>query len=113
MTNSAFKYEVGRINDNPYIAITDLNIGSMSVIRDIKNIIQEIISAIQVKYHDLANYLILCRDEDLVWDGYDPISDKFVELSKLDLRGAFEKYYELRWYEVVKMLRNCNNAKFL
>lgn len=111
MTKSAFEYELGSIQGHKYIAITDLNIGSMSVVKDIKNIIQEIQFTTQVKYHDLANYLVLCKDEDGVWDGYDPISDKFIDLAKLNLQAAFEKYYEIRYYEMICLLRECRSKK--
>lgn len=104
---SSYTYEVGKHLDQPYIAIEDRDIGSMSVTNDISNVCEYLLHTLGFKLHEMAHYIWVYKDSDDIWDGYDPINNKFIPLSKLRLIDAIERYHEIRFWEMHKFLQSC------
>lgn len=75
------------------LIIEDLNQGGMSVTNNIENVLDEIIQDSGVFIH---SYMIVYRDSDGIWDGYDYQQSTFVYLGENDWKSAVEKYCELQ-----------------
>lgn len=111
MTSSAFNYGIIPDGDTPIIWIVDKNIGSMSVTRDIDNVCNEICDKNLIERENACDYLWIYADTDLVWDGYDPITENIVELACDSALKAIRKYRRIRNKEM-RMLVNSQVGKF-
>lgn len=73
------------------IVIEDLNIGGTSVKNDIENVVREIGV---VENIDLADYMVVYKDSDGTWDGYEYSSESFVSLGGESWEDACDKYIQ-------------------
>lgn len=106
MTSSSFNYGVIPDGDTPIVWIVDRNIGSMSVTRDIDNVVMYICTMEGIDLENACDFLWIFADEDLVWDAYDPITEFIVELACNDAAEAIVKYKRIRRREMRKLLVN-------
>jgi len=65
MSRSDYSYKVLDIPKGKFIAITDLNLGRMSVTNNIENVLEEIAG---VESLSLLEYKIVYRDSEGTWD---------------------------------------------
>lgn len=92
-TRADFDYSI--FNHPPaggVIAIEDRDQGGMSVTNDIENVVAHIG---EVEEIDPRNFLIIYRDSQGVWDGWNPQKNDFVYLGQQDTKAAIDKYYKL------------------
>jgi hypothetical protein len=88
---SDFDFEIVEVNGRDAIIIQDLNKGRMSVTNDIENVVAYI-----AKLNDLdpASYLIVYRDSEGTWDGWDAKRRDFVALGEQAFEGAISRLTE-------------------
>lgn len=70
------------------IVIEDLNLGSVSVTNDIENVIEDICRLEKV---DKEQFMIVYKDSEGSWDGFDTAANQFVGLG-MD-----------KWYEAIEL----------
>lgn len=85
-TRATFKHYLGSHQGNRIITIIDEDRG-MSVTNDIENVVKEIESLHGL---DADDYLIIYRDTDGTWDGWDNKNQLFIPLSAANEEEATE-----------------------
>ena len=79
MSRSDYSYKVLDIPKGKFIAITDLNLGRMSVTNNIENVLEEIAG---VESLSLLEYKIVYRDSEGTWDAWDQKQSRAVYLGE-------------------------------
>lgn len=95
-----FQYSLGIFDNLPLLLIWDQDQGNMSVTNDIENVIADIalVEAINPKEH-----LIIYRDSEKQWDGWDALTQDFFHIGAQRLIDIFEgATYR---FEIPKMLK--------
>lgn len=72
-----FSYKFFNLGENKVLAITDLNMGHMSVTNDIENVIQDIALREDINPTD---YLVVYKDSESRWDGWSWDTNWFLHL---------------------------------
>ena len=75
------------LNDNQ-LAIIDLNLGNMSVTNCIEDVVEEISLKENVNPNNL---IIVYRDSEYVWDGWNHKTQNFIGLNCATQEAAFKK----------------------
>jgi hypothetical protein len=90
LSTASYHYVIMNIAGRDVLVIYDNNdtIGR-SVINDIENVVMDISKEADI---DPFDYLIVYRDSEGVFDGYDPRTFQFVALYEVDLMKAIQKY---------------------
>lgn len=88
MAKSSYAYSVIEVRGRNCIVIVDQNVG-MSVTNDIENVIKEIEKAENI---EAADHLIVYKDSEGQWDGYDPEEDDFVHCGARTYQEAINTY---------------------
>jgi hypothetical protein len=105
-TRSSFRYSISSYKDILFVYIVDLDYRGMEVTTDIDNVIEEICEKHSIKREDRCDYLWIYCDSDGVWDGYDPLVYKFIDLAQVDMIKALLKYNHIRVLEMQELLVN-------
>lgn len=74
-----FLYRIGEVEGQKVVLIWDQNTGNMSVTNDIENV------AFDIAMHegiDPTDYLIVYRNSEGSWDGWDAGTEEFIFLSE-------------------------------
>jgi hypothetical protein len=74
-----FQYRLGVLEGRKTLLIWDQNIGNISVTNDIENVVADI-----AKHEDInpAEYLIIYRDSEGRWDGWDAATQEFFVIGR-------------------------------
>lgn len=88
-----YNYDIIISQHRECILITDLNIGGTSVTNSIESIIQEIEDENQI---NTKNYLVIYKDSEDVWDGWDSKKNEFVILHSFNAYDAITKYINIK-----------------
>ncbi len=89
MTRAKFTHEVIDVRGNTCIVITDANQGQMSVTNDIENVVAEICRAEGIV---ADRSIIVYKDSEGTWDGWDSANNHFVSLGKDNHMHALNSY---------------------
>ncbi len=71
------------------IVIEDLDLGSTSVTNDIENVVNEIAKMEKI---DPADHMIVYKDSDGTWDGWNHPNGQFIPLGEDSYQDAVHKY---------------------
>lgn len=93
---SNYTYSVTDISGRNVIAIEDLNNGGMSVTNNIENVISEIENAEKI---DAKCYMVIYKDSNGIFDGFDCKTGDFFPLNKNNLTEAITEYINQQLYE--------------
>lgn len=74
-----FRYRLGVLEGKNTLLIWDQNIGNRSVTNDIENVVSDIAMHEQI---DPAQYLIIYRDSEGRWDGWDAATQEFFVIGR-------------------------------
>ncbi len=88
---SDYTYALKDLQGRNVISITDLDKGGITVTTNIINVIKEISIAEKI---NPEQYMIVYRDTEQYWDGYDSKNKVFVSLGKRTEGEAIRKYIE-------------------
>ena len=88
---SDYTYALKDLHGRNVISITDLDKGGRTVTTNIINVIREIGTAEKI---NPEQYMIVYRDTEHTWDGYDFKNKVFVPLCKRTEDEAIRKYIE-------------------
>lgn len=92
-SRACYQYDIINIHGRNVIIIVDSNSGCLTVTNDIDNIIREI----AVYNHINASaYMIVYKDSDSIWNGYDFVNSKFISLNETCSSKAIKKYIDLQ-----------------
>jgi len=89
MAHSDYTYQVTSHGGHAVIAIEDTNGGGMSVTNNIENVVEEI--GIKEKI-DPEAFVIVYKDSDDRWDGWDDNRQAFIYLNAVSWWTAVEAY---------------------
>lgn len=89
MSRSNYRHQILQCAGRNVIAIENLNIGGMSVTNNIENVVDEIAAAEKI---DPQQHMIVYKDSDGVWDGWDYSNGSFISLQEDDYKDAVDKY---------------------
>lgn len=89
MVKAEYNYALKKIINTQLILIQDKNQGSMSVTNDIENVISEICKNRKI---DCKEAIVLYKDTEDVWDGFDCKTNQFIPLNGETWQEALEKY---------------------
>lgn len=92
MARADFTHEITEFNGFPVIKIEDLNLGNMSVTNDIENVVRDIETMEKI---DASKHIIVYKDSDEMWDGWDAINSSYVPLQKMSYSEAIARYIQL------------------
>ena len=90
---SDFKHSIEEHGGRNVIVIEDLDLGNMSVTNNIDNVL-EIIS--KLEHITPVQYMVVYKDSNGVWDGYDVKTGEFVSLNEDHWRDAVSHYIHLQ-----------------
>lgn len=93
MNRSNYTHRIETHENKNVLVIEDLNRGNMSVTNNIEGVLDEIIQMTKIFIH---SYLIIYRDSEGVWDGYNYNTEQFITLNERTWQEAAEKYAELQ-----------------
>lgn len=94
-----FLYSLGTFDNLPLLLIWDQDQGNMSVTNDIENVVADIAGAEAI---DPKEYLIIYRDSEKQWNGWDALTEDFFHIGARRLIDIFkEAKYR---FEMPKML---------
>ena len=91
-SKSDYDYSIYFINDNKIISIIDRNRGRMSVTNNIENVVSEIAVENNLNPNE---YLIIYKDSEGMWDGWEFKSKRFIRLNCNTERNATERYISI------------------
>lgn len=74
-----FQYRIGAVDDQKVLLIWDQNLGNMSVTNDIENVVADIAAHEGI---DPMAHLIIYRDSEGRWDGWDGTTEDFFFFGK-------------------------------
>lgn len=89
MKRADYTYALRELNGHKFICIIDQNRGNMSVTNDIENVVDEILGREKIIASD---HLIVYRDSDGSWDGWDHSTRAFVHLNSRDQYQSMSNY---------------------
>jgi hypothetical protein len=89
MARADYNHSITEEQGEKVITIIDLNLGNTSVTNDIENVVEEIAQAHDIEPND---YMIIYRDSDLRWDGWDAKTESYVPLNATTKFNAIENY---------------------
>jgi hypothetical protein len=89
MSKANFTHRIEKYSGQEVIVIEDLNMGNMSVTNDIENVINDIEMIENIDAHSM---IIVYRDSEGVWDGFDYENGDFISLNKNNWRAAVHHY---------------------
>ena len=93
-TNSSdFTHSLETYSGREVIVIEDLNLGNKSVTNNIENVV-DIVS--KLEHVNPANYMIVYRDSEGKWDGWDHKEQQFVFLNEDNWKDTVSKYIQLQ-----------------
>ncbi len=92
-SRACYQYEITNMHGRNVIIITDNNSGCLSVTNDIDNIIREIAA---FNHINASAYMIVYKDSDNIWDGYDFVNSAFILLHETCSSNAIRKYIQLQ-----------------
>lgn len=90
MSKAAYTHEVIDVRGTKCIVIEDLNDGRMSVTNDIENVVAEICQL--EKIEEPKTCIIVYKDTEGNWDGWDSANNHFVALGKTNSMHAINSY---------------------
>ena len=100
MAKSNYTYRIQEHSGRKVIVIEDLNLGNMSVTNNIEEVVAEI-------YHkegiNLSAAVIVYRDSEGVWDGWNHDMQDFVPLNETHWAKPAEKYIDKVVYNMEKI----------
>lgn len=88
MTRADYDWKIQDYGNKKLILIEDLNLGNMSVTNDIENVVDDICKTNQIVCED---YLIIYKDSEGIWDGWDCKKRNFIHLGGETWQQAFER----------------------
>lgn len=91
-----FQYRLGDLEGKKTLLIWDQNVGNRSVTNDIENVVADIATHQDI---DPAEYLIIYRDSEARWDGWDAVTGEFFPIGRFltdKLDPAFESFQQLK-----------------
>lgn len=89
MTKAKYSYSFFEQDGYQGIAIGDRGIDDTSVTNDIEGVVAEIE---KVESVDAKKFIVVYRDSDDIWDGWDAITQKFVILCCSTRKSAVDDY---------------------
>lgn len=89
VSKANFTYKVTEMIARQVIVIEDQDLGSMSVTNDIENVILDIAN---IENINPTQYMIVYKDSDGIWDGFDATTGRFVALCSNSSLEAVKKY---------------------
>lgn len=99
---SSFTFNLTERSGIKFIVIVDNNVG-VSVTNNIENIIQYISEEENI---DISEFVIIYKDSEGVWDGFNPITQDFIVISAESEEDAIENFTSNR---VNQLLNERNN----
>jgi hypothetical protein len=93
MSKADYTHRTAVLNGAKILVIKDLNLGNTSVTNDIENVVNDI--AIMESINP-ADYLIIYKDSEGNYDGWDHAAMDFVPLGENSWISAAAKYKELQ-----------------
>lgn len=100
MARADYIHEIITCAGRNIIKIEDLNLGNKSITNDIENVVAEIARLEKI---DPAQYMIVYKDSEGTWDGWDHQQQQFIPLSEEDYRDAVDKYILKQLNAAVKL----------
>lgn len=91
MSKSDYIHKIENFGGRNVIVIEDLDLGGKSVTNNIEQVVMEIEIMEKV---DATDYMIVYKDSDGVYDGYDFINEQIIALREDHWKGAVRKYIE-------------------
>lgn len=91
MAKAKYTHQTDKAGDIDLLIIEDLNTGAMSVTNDIENVVDEIAISDGL---NVKNHLIVYKDTDGIWDGWDHVTQSFVPLQTRNLSDAITKFVQ-------------------
>lgn len=76
-----FQYRIGVVDDQKVLLIWDQDLGNMSVTNDIENVVADIAAHEGI---DPVAHLIIYRDSEGRWDGWDGATEDFFHFGYLE-----------------------------
>lgn len=96
-----FQYSLGTFDNLPLLLIWDQDQGNMSVTNDIENVVADIA---QVEAIDPKEHLIIYRDSEKQWDGWDACTEDFFHIGEWRLIDIFkEAKYRFEFPKMLKL----------
>lgn len=92
MARADFTHEITSYNGFPVLKIEDLDLGNMSVTNNIEEVVRDVEVMEKI---DAKNYVIIYKDSDDMWDGWDAVKQSYVPLQKTNYTAAVERYIQL------------------
>lgn len=83
MARAEYTFKLDEINQ--LIVIEDQNTGGMSVTNDIENVVEAIAEKANI---DPLDYVVIYKDTNGLWDGWDPILERYIILGAKTLDAA-------------------------
>ena len=77
MLRSDYTYELKEHSGHKVLTIEDLDLGGLTVTNNIENVVKEIEAAEKI---DCRDYVIIYKDSDGDWDGWNPYTKAFLPL---------------------------------
>lgn len=91
MSKADYTHKLKSVSGRNILVIEDLNLGNKSV----TNSIEEVIRDIEVMEHISArDYMIVYRDSEGNWNGWDVIKEEFIHLQEDSWYNAVQKYIQ-------------------
>lgn len=84
-----FIHELTQYNWFDVIKIEDLDLGNISVTNDIENVVADIATMEKI---DPKKYIVVYKDSDGYFDGWDPQSERFISIRKTSLGEAVRAF---------------------
>lgn len=89
MSKAVYGYEIKDYAGRNCIIIVDEGKSEKTVTNDIENVVSEICRAENIEAH---HFMIIYRDSEGMWDGWDPVVEEFVPLQQDTWGKAIRKY---------------------
>ena len=89
MNSADFNYSMIDAQGRNIVSIIDLDLGNKSVTNDIENVVEKISLSENI---NLDSYMIVYRDSEGKWDGWDSVTKDFIALSADTYDEAVRKY---------------------
>lgn len=96
MTKANYIHELHAKGGYNILTIEDLDIGGMSVTNDIENVVQDVEKMERI---NAERYVIVYRDSEGVWDGWDARNSRFVHCGQDTWQDAVEVMKQRVYHE--------------
>ncbi|HXS55775.1 MAG TPA: hypothetical protein VN726_06600 [Hanamia sp.] len=93
MNRSDYTYSIENFSGSNVIVIEELNLGNTSVTNNIENVLNEICRIEKLFIH---SYMIVYKDSEGVWDGYNYQKEIFLALNESTWQDAVSKYAQIQ-----------------